>query len=256
MNSVLIKLDGVSAGYDGTIVLRHADLTVNDRDFIGVIGPNGGGKTTLVKLLLGQISPATGTVKRSERLERIGYLPQADSTDRAFPIPVKEVVLSGLQSTKGIFGHYGKEDRLKAAEIMARCGISHLADKLAGELSGGQLQRAFLCRALVSAPQLLILDEPNTYVDSKFASELYELLRELNESMAIIVVSHDVGTIASYVKSIACVNGCLHYHNSNIISQEDLDRYECPILLVTHGDVPHTVLETHKHTEHCRCGQE
>jgi len=253
MNNELIRLEGVSAGYDGTIVLRNADFTVYDHDFIGIIGPNGGGKTTLVKLLLGQIAPVSGTVERSGMLCRIGYLPQADSTDRAFPITVREVVMSGLQSTKGVFGRYGKKERTKAADIMARCGISHLADRQINELSGGQLQRAFLCRALVSSPQLLILDEPNTYVDNKFESELYELLRQLNEQMAIIIVSHDVGTISSYVKSIACVNGCLHYHASNIISQDDLDRYDCPILLVTHGDIPHTVLETHKHTEHCRC---
>ena len=253
MSNGLIRLKGASAGYDGNIVLRNADLTVGERDFIGVIGPNGGGKTTLVKMLLGQIEPISGTVERSYMLERIGYLPQTSGTDKAFPITAIEVVMSGLQSTKGIFGRYGKEERTKAERIMSRCGIEAIAGKLVGELSGGQLQRTFLCRALISSPQLLILDEPNTYVDSKFESELYELLRELNRQMSIIVVSHDVGTIASYVKSIACVNGCLHYHNSNIISQEDLDRYECPILLVTHGDVPHTVLEHHTHTENCRC---
>lgn len=251
---ILISLKDVSAGYDGVNILKHIDFEVRANDFIGVIGPNGGGKTTLAKLLLKRIAPTSGSVTYSPALKRIGYLPQADATDKAFPITVKEVVKSGLQSKKGIFGRYNRQDDKLVAQIMKRCGIAHLAAKTIGELSGGQRQRALLCRALVSSPQLLILDEPNTYVDNKFESELYELLKELNKEMAIVIVSHDLGTITSYVKSIACVNGCLHYHNSNTISQEDLDRYECPILLVTHGDVPHTVLETHKSTAHCNCG--
>ena len=129
---------------------------------------------------------------------------------------------------------------------MERTGIEHLRKKVIGELSGGQMQRAFLSRALISKPKLLILDEPNTYVDNKFEGELYELLTKLNEQMAIVIVTHDLGTVSQYVKSIACVNRGLHLHPSNIISQEQLDNYNCPIQLITHGHIPHTVLENHK----------
>ncbi|MDE7134595.1 MAG: ABC transporter ATP-binding protein [Rikenellaceae bacterium] len=255
MSRELVRVKDVSAGYDGNIVLSHIDLTVRQSDFIGVIGPNGGGKTTLVKLLLGRLTPVEGTIEYAPELGHIGYLPQANATDRAFPITVREVVASGLQAVKGIFGRYGAAERAKVETIMERCGIAHLAGKTVGELSGGQLQRAFLCRALISSPRMLILDEPNTYVDNKFESQLYELLRQLNEQMAIVMVSHDLGTITSHVKSIACVNRCLHYHDSNIITQDELNRYECPIQLVTHGEVPHTVLERHKNC-HCACHED
>lgn len=148
-------------------------------------------------------------------------------------------------SHKSFFSRYSQADKIRVDELLHKTGIEHLKNRVIGELSGGQMQRAFLCRALISKPQLLILDEPNTYVDNKFEGELYNLLKELNKEMAIVIVSHDLGTISSYVKSIACVNRQLHYHPSNIISQEQLAGYNCPIQLITHGHVPHTVLKNH-----------
>jgi zinc transport system ATP-binding protein len=126
-------------------------------------------------------------------------------------------------------------------------GITHLSGRNVGDLSGGQMQRVLLARAIVSDPGILILDEPNTFVDNSFEHDLYELLRILNQKMAILMVSHDVGTITSYVKTIACVNRNLHYHKSNIITQSQLEAYNCPIQLITHGNVPHTVLGDHIH---------
>jgi len=125
-------------------------------------------------------------------------------------------------------------------------GIFDIRDTAIGELSGGQMQRVFLCRALISEPKILLLDEPDTFVDNRFEGELYEKLRMLNQEMAIILVSHDMGTIASYVKTIACVNGNLHYHSSNRITQEDLDDYNCPIQIISHGQVPHIILKNHQ----------
>jgi zinc transport system ATP-binding protein len=116
-----------------------------------------------------------------------------------------------------------------------------------GELSGGQMQKVLLARAIVASPRLLILDEPNTFVDNKFEGELYEILVQLNKDMGIIIVSHDIGTISTYIKTIACVNRGLHYHKSNQISEEQLASYNCPIKLITHGEVPHTVLKKHNH---------
>ncbi|MCD6355348.1 MAG: ATP-binding cassette domain-containing protein, partial [Prolixibacteraceae bacterium] len=175
----------------------------------------------------------------------IGYLPQVEHIDRKFPITVFDVVLSGaimksraLVKTENI--------KKKAENLLAEMGISAIRDKAIGELSGGQMQRVFLCRAILSDPKVLILDEPDTFVDNRFEGELYEKLRLLNKKMAIILVSHDVGTISTYVKSIACVNGDLHYHPSNLISQDQLNGYNCPIQVISHGTIPHTVLKQHE----------
>lgn len=248
----IVEIIGVSAGYSEEVILRDISLTVNPLDFIGIIGPNGGGKTTLVKIILGLIKPIKGEIRWQSYPEvpHIGYLPQTTQNDKQFPVTVKEVVLSGLMSSKNVFGQYNKNDRQKVLEVLEMMGIRHLSEKNVGNLSGGQMQRVFLGRAIVSEPQLLILDEPNTFVDNRFEHDLYELLKELNKKMAILMVSHDVGTITSYVKTIACVNRNLHYHQSNIITQSQLEAYNCPIQLITHGHVPHTVLGDHHNHNH------
>ena len=248
MNKILDVVK-VTAGYGSDIVLKDINFEVIDNDFIGVIGPNGGGKTTLLKLLLGQIRPFQGQINfypSSKDETLFGYLPQVSDIDREFPIKVIDIALSGLMSNKGFWGESRKQNRKKAFEMLTITGVDHLYNRSVKELSGGQLQRVFLSRALISQPRLLILDEPNTFVDNKFEKELYELLRELNKRMAIIMVSHDVGTITSYVKTIACVNQKLHYHRSNKISPEQLTAYDCPIQIITHGKIPHTVLLDHR----------
>lgn len=243
----ILELKHVTAGYEGRPVLEDVSLQVHEKDFIGVIGPNGGGKTTLLKIILGLLKPDKGEVvyQRSKH-NLFGYLPQNSRFDRNFPIHVTEVVLSGLLSEKGLTGHYTREDRKKAEMLLEKYGMGHYLNTPIGELSGGQMQRVFLCRAIVSSPQLLILDEPTTYVDCDFEKELYNILRELNQTLSIIMVSHDLGTICSYVKTIACVNRGLHYHHSNLISPEQLKSYRCPIELISHGQIPHRVLTNHE----------
>ena len=130
-------------------------------------------------------------------------------------------------------------------QLLENAGMAREAHHPVGEVSGGQLQRALLCRALIADPRLLILDEPTNFVDNKFEKALYDMLRELNDRMAIVVVSHDIGTITSVVKEIVCVNRHVHRHRSNILTEEQLRNYDCPIQIVTHGTVPHTVLEHH-----------
>ena len=188
-----------------------------------------------------QYSPVIG----SDGYRAIGYLPQVSDIDKSFPISVCEVVLSGLQDRKRLFGRYSAADKAKALQLLDLCGIESIARRPIGELSGGQLQRTLLCRALISDPKVLILDEPANFVDNKFEKELYAILRQLNDRMAIIMVSHDLGTITSHVKSIVCVNRHVHRHNSNVITPEQLHNYDCPIQIVSHGTVPHTVLEEH-----------
>lgn len=251
-SKLILKVSNVTVGYGKEVVLRNVSLDIFENDFIGIIGPNGGGKTTFLKLLIGQLKPFAGEVNYYTKGggSFFGYLPQAGQIDKNFPITVMEVVLSGLLASEGLFGRYGRKHKRSAIEYMRMAGVEHLKSKSIGELSGGQLQRTLLCRALISNPKLLILDEPNTYVDNKFEGELYELLRKLNERMAIVMVSHDIGTITSYVKTIACVNRSLFYHRSNQISTEQLAAYNCPIQIIAHGPVPHTVLLDHKHDHH------
>ena len=243
----LIKIQNLTVGYDRTPVLRGINLEIFENDFLGVIGPNGGGKTTLLKAILGILKPVEGTIEfRSDikgKNRPIGYLPQVKHIDRKFPISVFEVVKSGLMMQNGSKSSIPVKQKVK--DLLKEMGIYEIKDKAIGELSGGQMQRVFLCRALISEPKVLMLDEPDTFVDNRFEGELYEKLRILNNDMAIILVSHDMGTIVKYVKTIACVNEKLHYHQSNRITQKDLDEYNCPIQIIKYGEVPHIILKHH-----------
>lgn len=248
MEQPIVSIDNVSVSYEDKIALENVSIDINPHDFIGVIGPNGGGKTTLIKVILGIISPSKGEVRynsNSFKRRHFGYLPQVSNVDGEFPISLGEIVLSGLQYTKGLWKGYTKADKLSTEALMEESGIITHRDKRACEVSGGELQRALLCRAIISQPKLLVLDEPTTYVDDKFGKELSQWLKELNKDMAIVMVSHDLGMVSNYVKSIACVNRSLHFHNNNIITSQQYAMYDCPIQLIAHGDIPHTVLKRH-----------
>jgi zinc transport system ATP-binding protein len=244
----LIKISNLTVGYDKTPVLKNVNLEIFEHDFLGVIGPNGGGKTTLLKAILGLLKPFEGKIDfRSDikgKKKPIGYLPQVRHIDRKFPITVFDVVKSGLIMLNSSYSLVSA--KRKVNDLLSEMGIFDIKDKAIGELSGGQMQRVYLCRALISEPKILILDEPDTFVDNRFEGELYEKLRVLNDDMAIILVSHDMGTIVKYVKTIACVNENLHYHSSNRITQKDLDEYNCPIQIIKYGEVPHIYLK-HNH---------
>ena len=244
----LLKLSGICAGYGGDDVLKDVNLEVFANDFVGIIGPNGGGKTTLLKVILGLLPPREGQVLfpgLPQGIRSVGYLPQGNSIDAQFPISVMDVVLSGLMGQMKLWQRVSAHQRSEAMLLLERTGLVGYANRSIGELSGGQKQKVFLCRALIHHPQILVLDEPDTYVDKGFEGELYEMLRELNKETAILLVSHDVGIISSVVKTIACVNGGLHYHDSARITDEVLTYYNCPVELITHGRVPHRVLRNH-----------
>jgi zinc transport system ATP-binding protein len=244
----LFEMNSVSASYGAHTVLQDVTFRVMENDFIGVIGPNGGGKTTLLKIILGLLKPLRGTITFNRELlesKSIGYLPQISTGDASYPVTVTDVVLSGLMIRKGIISRMTSSDRMKALAVLDELGLSEMKNVNLNELSGGQMQRVFLGRAIIGDPPLLLLDEPGNFVDSGFESDFYEKLKALNGRMAILMVSHDVGTISAHIKSFACVNRTLHYHASPEITNDELLSYGCPIQLVTHGDVPHTVLKSH-----------
>jgi len=244
----LLEMHSLSASYGANVVLQDVDFRVSENDFIGVIGPNGGGKTTLLKIILGLLKPVKGKMVFNEELlngKSIGYLPQMSTADINYPVTVTDIILSGLMIRKTIISGMSSSDKLKASTVIDELGLTGMSKSTLNELSGGQMQRVFLGRAIIGSPRLLLLDEPGNFVDTTFENDFYEKLKDLNKRMAILMVSHDVGTISSHIKSFACVNRSLHYHPSHEITNEDLLAYDCPIQLVTHGDVPHTVLKYH-----------
>ena len=248
----LIEIKEVTVSYDIKPVLNSVSLDVWKFDFLGIIGPNGGGKTTLLKIILGLMKPDSGEISFFDNEKRvpslkIGYLPQINPIDKRFPISVYEAISSGLAGEKPLLKDFTHSQKERVKDLIVEMGLEKFAKRAIGELSGGQLQRALLARAIVSCPQLLILDEPNTYVDKKFESQFYELLGEINKKTSIILVSHDIGTLLPMVKNVACVNETMHYHPGTDISDEWVSKtYSCPIEIIGHGDLPHRVLKKHE----------
>lgn len=186
----LLELKGITAGYEQAVVLRDVNLTIREHDFIGIIGPNGGGKTTLLKVILGLLKPFSGEITyHAAKQSLFGYLPQNSRYDARFPISVKEVVLSGLCLRRGFLMGTRRQTGSGWLNSWRLIGMGEFKNRPIGELSGGQMQRVFLCRAIISAPKILILDEPSTYVDANFENEFYSVLGELNKSMSIVMVS-------------------------------------------------------------------
>ncbi len=202
---MLLSLDGVSMSWDGREVLHDVSFDVCRGDFMAITGPNGGGKTTLLRILLGLLRPTSGTVTRAANV-RVGYLPQKNMIDARFPISVREVVTSGLLAMD-----LAKDERCRLYdETISRVGLEAHADRPIGQLSGGQLQRALLGRAIISHPQLLVMDEPLSYIDKHFEARLYDLIRDLARDTTIVLVSHEMTTIAGMANRHFIVDVKLH----------------------------------------------
>lgn len=252
-----IKIENLSVYYGNTPALQDVNLTVTDGEYLGIIGPNGGGKTTLMRAILGIIAPTSGSVlvygKPAGHADtKIGYVPQFAQMDRRFPITAFEAVLSGRLG-RGLkpFHMYSKADREAASRSLERVGIADLAGRRLSALSGGEFQRLLIARALAVEPRLLMLDEPTASVDAGSREKIYSLLAELSRSMTVVLVTHDLLAVSSQVRSLACLSGRLVYHGEPKLDTNTMNAlYGCPVELIAHG-VPHRVLGEHSEGEEC-----
>jgi len=225
MTDPVIRLEGVWFAFNGQTVLEAVDLSVGEREFVSLVGPNGGGKTTLLKLILGLLEPTAGRVRvfglpPREARARVGYMPQHAHVDPRFPVSVMDVVLMGRLSAGPTVGPFRRRDRQAAREALRLVELQDLARRPFADLSGGQRQRALIARALVGDPRLLLLDEPTANLDAHMEGELYDLLRRLNERLAIVVVSHDLGFVSQFVHSVVCVKRHVVVHPTSDVTGE------------------------------------
>lgn len=236
-----IRFVDVDFGYiPSDKVLQNINLTVAAGDFACVVGPNGGGKTTLLKLILGILKPTSGSVqvfnqKPEKALDRIGYVPQQSKFDSSFPVSVLDVVLMGCLDRNFIWGGYSRQQKEKAHAAIAEVGIDGLADRSFADLSGGQRQRALMARAMVSEPQILLLDEPTSNIDIHGTEQFYNMFEQLNKKYTIIMVSHDIGFVSNRVKSVICVRQTLQVHPVSELTGETMkDLYGAGIHVIRH----------------------
>lgn len=244
----IVRFSNVSFSYPGFPVLENISFSIYQRDLIAIIGPNGGGKTTMIKLMLGLLKPSTGRVTlfgASPDKSRVfaGYLPQLSQIDFSFPINVFDAVLMGMY--RGVGRRYSKKDFEAVEHALEISGIFNLKNRHISMLSGGQLQRVLIARAIVKNPRLLLLDEPMSGVDTEMQAAFYELILKLNETMAVVFITHDISVISVYFDKVICLNRKLYYHGPKEGSLDKLEEtYGCPVELLAHG-VPHRVLKEH-----------
>jgi len=245
-----ISVQHLWARYEQEVVLEDINLSVKELDFVGLIGPNGGGKTTLFKVLLGLHPPLRGEVRimgRGVRAGRryVGYVPQVAGFDRDFPVNVWDVARMGRLASRPLLRRFDVQDDEIVAEALRRVNMLDLRDRPFGELSGGQRQRVYIARALATDPRILLLDEPLASVDPEARTNIYDLLSRLNGRITILMVSHDMSAISSYVKTVGCLNRRLIYHGEKQVTPDMLEEtYRCPVDLIAHG-VPHRVFPEH-----------
>ncbi len=249
-----LVVKNLNVKYGNTIAIKNINMEIESGDFLGIIGPNGGGKTTLLKAILNLIDYECDQIlifnKPLKHIKKkISYVPQISKVDRTYPISVLEVVLgSKLKKALNPFYKFTKDDINSSLEALKKVDILDLKDRQIQKLSGGEFQRLLIARAIVDNPKLLLLDEPTANVDPNSRNIIYNLLDSLNkQGTTIIMVSHDTMAISSKVKNIACINGDLIYHGGAKINKNVLDKmYGCPIDLLAHG-IPHRVFRDHNH---------
>jgi zinc transport system ATP-binding protein len=251
----VIEVEDLWLSKNGEGILEGINLRVMSGDVYAILGPNGGGKTTLLKVILGLIPPDRGSVRilgglPNEKRQLLGYVPQLATFDFHYPISVREMVLSGLLGRKtGILKTFTAADTARADKALATMGIAHLAGRAIRELSGGEKQRVVIARALVGDPQVLLLDEPTVFVDAPTETQFYDILGNLARTITIVLVTHDIGVIVSHVTKVACLNRRLFTHESRELTEDMIQgAYKCPVDIIAHGH-PHRVLRPHPEEE-------
>lgn len=250
-----VHIDNLSVYYGQTPAISGVCIDVDDGEYLGIIGPNGGGKSTLLRAILGLVPKASGTIQiygenLKENKFKVGYVPQFSGLDKKFPITVFEVVLTGMLH-KGLspFFKFTQKDKSEVCALLEKVGILNLSNRQIAELSGGEFQKMLIARALAMNSKLLLLDEPTASVDASSRDQIYNLLEELNKHMTIILVTHDLLAISSQVRKLACLNGHMIYHGEPELSENIVSNlYGCPVDLIAHG-VPHRVLKEHREDE-------
>jgi zinc/manganese transport system ATP-binding protein/zinc transport system ATP-binding protein len=236
----LLELHQVTAGYNHQLVFQQLDWSLMPRQFVALVGPTGGGKSTLLKTILGLVPCLTGTVQRAAPTT-IGYVPQRETIDWHFPVTVEQVVRMGRYRRTHVWPWASREDRQQAAALLERLGLTPYARRHISELSGGQQQRVFLARALIGKPQLLLLDEPTTGVDMKTQHDILHLLRELNgEGMTILLATHDLNTVASHIPWVICFNrGIVAQGTPSVVLNPAILRqtYDADMMVVRQGEM-------------------
>lgn len=239
--SNVIELEKVSFAYSGVTAVDSVSLNIKKEEFIGLIGPNAGGKTTLVKLILGLLQADSGSItvlgkKPASARTQIGYVPQRPVFNRNFPITVKEAVNMGTISAGDVFGSYSREQRETGSTVMEMLNLASISDQAVNSLSGGQLQRVWIARALVCQPEILMLDEPTANIDVQAEEDIFDLLKKYNSHMTILVVSHDIAFISSYVDRVACMNQTLVCHDVEAIDGKTFEElYGGHVSMIHHG---------------------
>jgi zinc transport system ATP-binding protein len=246
----VIRFQNVAFSFNGRPVLRDVSFDIDQKAFLAVIGPNGGGKTTLLKLLLGLFKPDHGSIhvfgQPPEKVaHRIGYVPQDVAAARSFPISVMDVVLMGRLRLHG-HARVSASDRAAARNALEELEMLEYVNRRIDDLSGGQRERVFIARALATDPDILILDEPTTGLDNTGRADLYALLKKINQTKTVIMASHDIMVLSTYATAVACVNRTVHFHDEAEITEPMMAAgYGCPVELVAHG-IPHRILKTHE----------
>lgn len=250
--SIAVHVENLTVYYGKTPAVTEINLDVEDGEYLGIIGPNGGGKSTLLKAILGLIPITSGEITiygkpLAQNRSLVSFVPQFSSIDKLFPITLREVVLSGkLKAELKPFFRYSRQDKMEVEALLQKVGILELANRQIAELSGGEFQKMLIARALAVKPKLLLLDEPTASVDTNSSSQIYSLLADLNQNMTIILVTHDLLAISSQVHRLACLNNHLVYHGEPELSERVVNTmYGCPVDLIAHG-VPHRVLKEHQ----------
>lgn len=240
MKPLAIELRGVSVRLRGEPILEDLDFILEQGDYIALLGPNGSGKTTLLRIILGLMRPDSGQVKVLGTTPvlargRVGYVPQHANFDRTFPVNVLDVVGMGRIGRPGLFRRMRPKDREVSSLALERAGLPGFETRQVGSLSGGELQRVLIARALALEPELLLLDEPTASLDARVTAEHYELLARLSRELTIVLVSHDIGAVSRHVRRVACLRRRLHIHQGADLSPELLQQtWGCPVQMLSH----------------------